>query len=652
MGVSVYGIGITGLQAAQAGLVTTGHNISNANTPGFSRQQIAQSTNSPVLTGAGFLGNGTRLDTIQRVYSQFVQSQVLSSETQSAYLSNYLSQMRELDNMLADSSAGVSPALHDFFNGVQDVASSPASVPSRQSMLSTAQAMVARFHSVDTRLREIRDGVDSEVRASISGINSYAAQIADLNERIRIAEGSSANGQSANDLLDQRDELLRKLSQEVRVTSVRQDDGSVNMFIGNGQALVVGAQAFKLDVVPSLEDPESFEIAYLSGANAVTISSTSLTGGRLGGLLAFRRDALDPIHNGLGRVAIGLAQQFNAQHQLGQDLTGALGGDFFVEGTARALAKTGTTAGLSAAVSIADAGALTTDDYRLQYNGGWQLTRFSTGQVVGMTGSGTVADPFLAEGMSIVVSGAVPANGDSFVVQPTRNGARELEVTLRDPRTIAAAAPIRTSAASSNSGDAAISPGSVDSAFLAAPLAAPVTLTYDRATNTFSGFPAASPVTVTSGGTVTNFAAGAPVTYTSGATISFDGISFTVSGSPGDGAQFTVEPNAGGVSDNRNALLLAALQTSEGLASGTTTYQGAYSQMVSSVGNRTRETEVAAEAQGALLQQTRDAQQSVSGVNLDEEAANLIRYQQAYQAAGRMVAIASGLFETILDIAR
>lgn len=645
---SSFSIGVSALSAAQAGLLTAEHNISNVNTPGFHRQQIVQGSNVALPTGVGFLGQGVHVNTVKRIFSQMLDGQVMQAQTQSSYLDAYSSQIKQLDNMLADPSAGVSPALQQFFNGVQDVATNPTSVPSRQAMLSGAQTMVARFQAINQRFTEIRDGVNSEIRSSVSVINSYSQQIANLNQQIAVAQGASGGAQPANDLHDQRDLLIGELNKVIKVTTSVQSDGSLNVLIGNGQTLVIGSQSFTLGAEPSDEDPEKLEVGLSFSGSTIKFPKGTLQGGTLGGVLAFRDETLDVAQNALGRVAIGLSQTFNDQHRLGMDLNDNLGGDFFNVESPKVIRNLNNNNSPAATISasFSDVGLLTTSDYKMVATGAgtFTLTRLSDGATV------TPA----SEGLSISLAGATI--GDSFLIKPTVNGARDISVKLTDTSEIAAAAPIKTSSLFTNTGTGAISAGSVDANYLP-PTAHtfPVTLTYNG--TSFSGFPVLSPVTVTpsDGSPAIIYPAGTPVTYADGATITFDGISLVVSGSPIAGDKFTVDSNAGGVADNRNALLLAGLQTQNTLAkntlgSGTASYQSAYSQLVSLVGNKTREVEVTAKAQAGLVLQTQQAQQSLSGVNLDEEAANLLRYQQAYQAAGKMIQIATTLFATLLSL--
>lgn len=714
MGNSIFGIGSSALGTAQAGLLTTGHNISNVNTPGFHRQQIIQSTNIPQFTGVGFLGQGVHVNTVRRLYDETLDGQVLQADSQANHLEAYYSQIKQLDDMLADPNAGLSPALQDFFNAVHDVAANPSSVPSRQLMLSNGQAIVSRFQSLNQRFKEIRDGVNNAVTSSVGEINSYAQQIANLNNQIVLAQSSSNELQPANDLLDQRDQLVAELNNIVKVTTVKQDDGSLNIFIGNGQTLVIGIQSFTLAAAPSQENPEQLEVGVSTPNGVLFLAKGSLTGGSLGGLLAFRSESLDPAQNALGRVAIGLAQTFNDQHVLGMDLNGGMGGNFFSVATPKVINNTLNSPTASLSVGFSNVSQITTSDYQLVAGAGGTatLTRLSDNTVLF---SGATL-PQTVDGLTF--SAMTSVAGDSFLIQPGRNGARDIGMSLTDPAKIAAAAPIATSAALTNIGTATISAGSVNS------FNDKVTLTFNAAGNAFdvmdntTGATLATNVTYTgvptvvsyngwqatiSGGAAanativvdhtlasasTNPAITQPVpvppatrfgpnpnvqnpvtinftnatTYTlstTGATtytlpasglISYNGWTVKVAGVPATGDSFSVGSNTGGVADNRNALLLAGLQVQNTIAGNTATYQGAYSQLVSQVGNKTREIEVTSKAQDNLVSQAKQAQQALSGVNLDEEAANLLRYQQAYQAAGKMMQVATTLFDTLLSI--
>jgi flagellar hook-associated protein 1 FlgK len=648
---NILSIGKSGLFAAQAGLTTTGHNIANANVAGYSRQVVVQSTTQAQDYGYGFVGSGTQVAEIKRYSDDFLNAQVRSAQASTSSLSSFYAQISQIDNMLADTTSGLSPALQDFFKGVQDVASNPASVASRQALLSTADSLASRFQGLNGRLQEIRDGVNSQITSNVTLINSYADQIAQLNDQI----GAFGPNAQPNDLLDKRDQLVLDLNKQIKATVVAGDNNSLTVSIGSGQPLVVGKKAFALAANPSPTDPSRLEIGLVTGTKAVPLPEAVLSGGELGGLLEFRASTLDRTQNSLGRIAISLASTFNAQSRLGQDDAGNPGGDFFVQAAAAVgknqnNALTSTTV-VSAAVS--DPTQLTQSDYKLAFDGtNFTVTRLSDNQQ-------TVINPFpqavpqTIDGVDFSVSGNATA-GDSFLVRPTINGAAQFALAITDRSKIAAAAPISTSAPISNTGTGKIGEGSVDSNYLLPgnALAAPVTLTFDKATGTLSGFPAGQAVTVTDiNGVATSYPAPAgAVPYAAGSKYSFGGVNIDFTGLPGNGDTFTVGPNTSGVGDNRNMRLLGALQAKPILDGSTATYQSAYAELVSFVGNKTREVQVNGQAGDALLAQATASQQQVSGVNLDEEATNLLKYQQAYQAAGKVMQIASTMFDALLAL--
>jgi flagellar hook-associated protein 1 FlgK len=815
MASSILNVGQSGLQAAQVGLTTTGHNIANASTPGYSRQVVIQAAAGAQDFGFGFVGRGTEVSTVRRVYSEFLNTQVMNAQTSKTSLDSYSAQIAQIDNMLADSTSGVPASLQDFFSGVQDLASNPNSDPSRQSMLSSAQTLAGRFQTMGSQLDEIRQGVNDQISTSVTTINGYATQIAQLNDAIEKAQGTSGDSKPANDLLDQRDQLVSELSKEVRVSVVKQGN-SYNVFIGNGQPLIVGNQTFQMAATLSSTDPNRVEVGFNSNGVVTALPESAFTGGSLGGLMDFRAQSLDPAQNALGRVAIGLAMTFNAQHELGQDQNGNLGQAFFKVGAPVVNANSANAGDGKLGATISDASQLTTSDYMVQVvsasPASYKITQLSDGA------SSTFSSlPQSWKGIDFSLTSGTPASGDSFLVKPTTAGAVGFDVAVTDTSKIAAAAPITTSFTAGSKivtsftpatppSTATIGGAAASASFTTATLTPAVTLTYDAGTTTLSGFPTGVPVTVTSGGVTTSYAAGTPVPYTSGSTISFGGASFVITGplvagdkftignapagtgkitapvvnsttaipslsltyaagnltgfpsqmpvtvtsggvtttyaagapvpyvagdtvafggvqvsgipaaagsytvspsatvtydsttntltnfpsyldvsvnhngtnttyaagtavpySEGDtisvggvsfsisgiltnGDQFAIAANTNGKGDNRNALLLGALQTANTLANGTASYQSAYGQLVSQVGNKAHELSVTSAAEGKLLDSAVAAQQSESGVNLDEEATNLLRYQQAYQAAGKVIQTASQLFDFLLTI--
>ncbi len=663
MGSNLLNIGKSGLLAAQVGMATTGNNITNANVPGYSRERIVQSASKAQDVGYGFVGSGTEVNSVVRYYSDFLTQQLRSAQSSKSALDTYNAQISQVDNLLADTSSGLAPALQDFFKGVQDVASNPASAASRQALLSTADSLAGRFQGLNGRLVEIRDGVNSQITSNVTVINSFATQIADLNDQI----GKFGNSETSppNDLLDKRDQIISEMNKQVKTTVTDGGNGSVTVSVGSGQPLVVGNHAFQLAVTNSPTDLTRVQVGYVTGTKVTVLADSALSGGELGGLLEFRSTTLDKAQNDLGRIAVGLAQTFNAQHALGQDQNGALGGTFFTEAPAVVGANVHNNVTSTAVVTakVSDASKLTGGDYRVDYDGSnYTVTPLKGGPQTLISPYPQVG-PQTIDGVDFTITGA-SAQGDSFVVQPTINGASGFTVAISDLSKIAAAAPITTTNPTTNTGHAQIGAGSVGSDYLvpANQLAAPFTLTYTGVPGspglpgTLSGFPAGQSVTVTvKGQPPVVYAPGVPVKYVDGATLSIGGannnaISVDFTGLPLNGDTFTVGPNTAGVGDNRNARLLGALQTTNIFNGKSTTYQGAYAEAVSVVGNKAREVQVNSLSGDALLAQATQAQQSVSGVNLDEEATNLLRYQQAYQAAGKVMQIASTMFDVLLSI--
>ncbi|MFL6709670.1 MAG: flagellar hook-associated protein FlgK [Massilia sp.] len=649
-------IGKTGLYAAQAGLATTGHNISNASVPGYSRQTIIQATTMPQNMGYGFIGNGTQITDIKRFSDAFLNTQVRSAQAASSALESYGTQIGQIDNMLADSTSGLSPALQDFFKAVQDVSAAAGSTPSRQAFLSGADALAARFQSMNQQLDGIRTGVNTQIASNVAEINSYAGQIAQLNDQIGAL---SSSGHLPNDLLDARDQLVLELNKHVKATATPGENNSLTVTIGTGQPLVVSNRSYKLEVVNSPSDPSRSVVAYSSGAVTTIMPDKVLAGGELGGLLDFRSNTLDGAQNALGRVAISLAAAFNGQQALGQTASGQMGGPLFsspqplVLGNLNPIADP--LAPTSVGVTIKDATKLTTSDYNVDYdaaNGNFVVTRLSDKQKTVLPAY-TQPGPQSADvdGLTFTMGGK-PMTGDSIGVRPTVNGAGEFKLLTHDTAAIAAAAPVIMGVGAANKGNAKPSDAVVDSSFPGkASTFAPATLTYQVNTNELTGFTAGQVVTIKTAAGSTSYTAGTdPIPYVAGATYSFDGVSTSFSGTPIDGDTFSIKRTAPGGNDNRNMVLMGQVQSQKLLDGGATTLQGAFAQLVSTVGNKAREVQVTGAAANTSLAAATASQQSVSGVNLDEEAASLLKYQQAYQAAGKVMQIASTLFDTLLGL--
>lgn len=642
----IHGIGVSALKAAQAGIAATTHNIANANTPGYSRQEVMQTAQTPQNTGAGYFGQGANVTSVVRRYDQFLGVQALEAQTQSSNLTAQFDLATQVSNLFGDPNGGLTPALQDFFSSVNTVSNAPESIAARQTMIGSGQSLVNRLDTFDQRLSQIRDSLNGRMMSSVTLINSYGKQIAALNDNIVQLQAQSS-GQVPNDLMDQRDLLINQLSQEIRVTTVAQPNGAVDVFIGNGQSLVVGNQISSLQTVASATDPTSFEVAYFNNGKSAKIQQSELQGGNLGGYLAFRQNVLDPAVNSLGRIAIGLAETFNQQHQQGMDLQGALGTAFFSSAAPRATAASTNLGTGALTATISDASALAARDYSVQFDG-VSYNIFDTANnslVQSFTAAQlTTAQVVAGTGITLQLTGAAVA-GDSFLVRPTVDAAKGITLNITDPAKIAAASPVRSNAPVTNMGKGVIGAATVDATAvpllpLNANLQNSVTVTFTDATH----------FTVTDNTTATNLAVGTVYNPAVGATLSFNGWTAKLTGTPAANDTFTIKRNINASSDGTNVLKMAELQTANTIANNTTSYQGAYGQLISQVGTQTRELDVTSKAQTNMLAQVVKAQQSVSGVNLDEEAANLLKYQQAYQAAAKAMTIAQNMFDTLLQL--
>jgi len=653
-GTSLLGIGTSGLQAFQRSLDTIGHNISNVNTDGYSRQTVDLTARVPQANGFGFTGTGVETSTIKRSFNNFVDLSVRSSTSSAAEFNAFHAMASQLDNVLADQQTGISNSMQRFFNATQDVADSPASTSAREVLRNEAQHLSGQFNQLADWLDQVRGQVSSDIKSSVSEINRLSAAIGNINESIVIANGQSS-GQPANDLLDQREVLIRDLSEMVSVSTLQQDDGSINVMAGSGQMLVVGNKASTLEVFVEAGDPNQLGIAIRGNGGVLVPVTEQLSGGKLGGIMNFRERMLDPASNSLGLTAIGLSDFVNQQQNKGMDLTGALGNDFFNVAKPTSLTLAGTPDIVS--VAFNDVSKLTNKDYTLQFTGGsWQLRQNDTDQTVAMTGSGTAADPFIADGLRFEIT-AAPTNGDSYLIRPTRKGAADMKMILVNNSQIAAAAPIRSLAATGNTGTGAITAGVVSdisnpvfqtsSGQLSPPVM--VRFTASNSYDLYDNSNPAAPVLLESA-IAYNPATGGDVFPTPGGLD--HGYRMQLNGAPAVGDEFSVEYNTGGTGDNRNALLMSALSNSKIMANGTASINDSYNSLVADVGTGTKQAELNSLAQNRALEQAVSTRASVSGVNLDEEAANLIRYQQAYQAAAQVISVANALFDTVLNAMR
>lgn len=637
---SLFNIGLSGLNTAQNALTTTGHNFSNAATTGYSRQTTIIASANGQYTSSGFYGQGSNTITVQRVYDGFLTGQLRGATSASAELAAFSGQISQIDNLLADQKGGLSPLMQKFFAAVQTVSDTPADTAARQGLLSAAKALAGQITSSSDYFKQLQDGLNTQIKSTVTQVNDYSKQIANLNKEISRMTAASG-GQPPNDLLDQRDQAVAELTELVGAKVVVQDGGTYNVFVGNGQPLVMGSDSYEMVAVASAADPGRTTVGYtLPSGNVIEAPEGSVTGGSLGGLLRFRTESLDAAQNAIGRISLAIGQTFNEQHKLGIDLNGAIGTDLFALGSPVVYANKGNTSAAIASATITDAGDLTTSDYALKFDGtNYTLMRLSDNKVVATQPGATAAYPMTmaGEGFSVSIDVAMNAN-DSFQIQPTRNAAAGFGTLITDPAKVAAASPARADASTQNSGTGTAKLTNVAAGFgLLAN--APITAKYDSVAGayTFTGADgtAVTPDTTVVNGTATEF--------------TFDGMTFTFDGAPKNGDTFTLANNTGATSDNGNMLALAKLQTAKTI-NGTSSFNDAYAQLVNDVGSAAKSADIASTSQDSITNQIYVAQQSVSGVNMDEETVNMLKFQQLYQANARVIQTASTLFDTLIGI--
>ena len=628
----VFNIGSSALLALQRAIGVTGNNIANVNTAGYSRQRAEFAALPAQRVGADFIGSGTRIAQITRSFDEFLAGDVRDRSARAGAQRSLADLSARISALFSHSRTGLTPAIDDFFAAVQDVANNPGSTPERRVLLGKGQALADRFAHLDARLRDFARETNGRIEGAVRDINSLAHELGKLNEQIVRA---SASGPAPNDLLDARDQALNRLSEIVDVSTVRQSDGAVNVFIGQGQSLLVGSAVSELSAFTNPDNPDEINVGMSHLAKSGSIERF-LNGGALGGALSFRREVLDKARSQLGLLAAGLSRSVNDRHKLGLDLDDSLGRDFFTTAAPAVSARSSNTGTAAVSGRIDDLAALSADRYTLVFDGAsYTLTNNTTG--ASQTGRGP---NFRVDGVVIAVAGA-PAAGDVFVIAPTQNAARSIRVAIDDPRQIAAASPLRSASSADNTGTAKLSRLAVNGP-RGLPLPAELSLTFDP-----DALGAGRP-----GFTVTGLAGG-PIAYNPasdarGITATLGDFSFRLSGEPAPGDRFTIQNNTDGSGDNRNALILARVQRDAVLSGGKATLKATYASLLADVATRSAQARRAADMENTLLARSQAALKSTQGVNLEEEAANLLRFQQSYQAAAQVIAVADKVFQTLL----
>lgn len=666
------GIGLTGILSHQSALNTTGNNITNANTPGYSRQEVQFETQAGQRTGAGSIGSGVSISNIRRLADEYLVQQVREDSTLSGEQEALNSELTRLDNLLGGESTGLSNALNNFFASLQNAAEDPTSLPQRQLVLSEAQQVVNRFQALNQEFIQQRESVKTQMQQGVKDANTLLKSIAELNLAISESPGL-AQGQMPNELMDKRDEALRELSELVGIRVSETEGSQVNVSLSNGLSLVVGNNAAQFGTQESAEDPTRLSFTVSNGGRTVNVDE-QINGGKLGGLRRFDNEALKPAFDELGRIAIALSDTMNHQHEIGMDLEGDLGGLFFTDINSQEAQRSRVVANGAnqqpqtgqLAVEITDSSALAAGSYSLQFSGdgrSFELIDKATGETVNQ---GRLPDPVQSEismpGFNIRIEGGAFNAGDKYLVQPSRNAAESIGLVVNREEDLAFASPIRASADSQNIGTGEIDQGvmlNVRNPFTNSllpefsqqgQLSPPLEVRFrdDGAGNLVFDLYDDSNNLLQAGNTfnpgVTN-----KLFPENPSDPNYRGFQFQVKGDPAPGDRFVIEYNSNGVSDNRNVERLAALGTANSLNNGSQSFAEGYAGLVEDIGVKTRQSQLDLDAGQTLLEQSTAQRESVSGVNLDEEAGRLIQYQAAYNASAQVMSVAQDLFNTLLQ---
>jgi len=674
MASSILGIGTSGLLASQRQLSTAGHNISNVNTQGYTRQRAEQAARLPQFSGSGYIGTGVSVETTVRLGNEFLEEQIRNSNSQYGKYDAFHALSTQIDNILANPDSGLTPTMESFFSALQEANDNPSSTPARQVLLTEANTMTERFQLLDDRFIQLNSQVNQQLVDLTQEVSDAARSIAQLNTDIvkRIGAGQ---GNMPNDLMDQREVLIQKIADNIDVSVIYQDDGSANLFIGSGQSLVIGSKSATLSTKTNDYNAEDLDVILTQGSGSINITQ-AISGGELQGVVDFKNNVLEPSRRALGRVAIALSEEMNAQHRLGMTIQGTgtpfpMGNDFFTDlgGPINALSRLGSTGEIQ--LNITDSQVLSTNDYRLDLNAGvFTLTNvddntqtYSAASIAALNLIIDPAKPYAPGdtplGFRLLDPPAIaPVNGDSFLIRPTYTASADMGVEVNNVLDIALAGPVVSGALTNadgsaiNSGTGEISlPVANDAATLpmaeAGVPARALTLTYAppgfNVTDSLG-----APVGILAYDPLTEFGGKTFDSSTDAFLAGFGDISFTIAGRPDVGDAFMISNNRTPFDDNRNGLAMAGLQTAKTLQNSSTDFQSGYAMLVSDVGTKTHSAEIDLLAQQTLREQAIATRESYSGVNLDEEAADLLKYQQAYQASARVISIADEMFQTLI----
>lgn len=650
---SLLSVGARALMANQLALQTTGNNIANVNTAGYSRQSVAFQASPGQNTGNGFIGNGVDVATIMRNFSELLNRQATAASAVSASDAARSQSLNQMQEVFSGGKSGLGAAVSDMMNAFGDVASAPSDASARQVVLTRMNELAARFRGASAQLDELDYSTRQQMSNDVKLVNSLAEQVAALNGQISRAV---ATGHTPNDLLDQRDQLVRDINKYVQTSSVDSADGSISLFIGGSQPLVLDQNASKLSVHESTDYPGSGKMAVYfqqAGGQPIELTSAMVGGGEIAGLLQFQSSDLSEGRNLLGRMSLAIGDALNTQNQLGLTLSGQKGGALFNI----PLTTSGSTTGAQWAaphtptVTVTDSAALKASDYQIVFGDDaprGRVVRLSDGQTTSFNDMADLSTKRI-DGLQFELK-AEGARGQSVLFQPLRTAAQEIQSTVHSGNDLAAANPVAASIQSL--GDAGLRMGGmqVSKGFDATALPKPTTLSFSKDADgkvSYTITPAPTPAPPAPGGIASSgsFVSGQAIALAPGLKVTLSGTP-AVDGSQSDSVSFGANTNYS--ADTGNASSFLGLRDSL-VFDGSTTLSDGFSAAMAQVGTRTQSAQYAAKLSESIVKNLEADRMAVSGVNLDEEAAKLLQFQQAYQASAKMLQVAQGIFDSVIS---
>ncbi len=648
---SILSIAYSGLSAFQRALDVTGNNIANMRTRGYTRQTIQFSTGFSTRYGNSFIGNGVNVGSIFRNADQFANAQVRSTTSTQSQYDVFYQQAIQVDKLLSQDGGNISKSLQSFFDAFSSLNSTPDSAATRNITFIQSQNLVNQFNFLQSRLDEYQSDSSLQITQVANQINQLTSSIADINARVTASGG-------APDLLDKRDSLLEELAGLVDISVVDQENGMVNVSMKSGEMLVAGAGKCDLSVGFDQFSHGGTKVYLVNGTGGQIDITAKIHSGKIGGLLDYEHDVVGKASQLIGQMAIGLSQKFNAQHVLGMDMNNQIGKNFFNDFNSmtdqlnRVIAPTTNTGTAVLSVEISDISQTKLSDYDMVISNTatneLRLIRKSDGSSTTLNWSSNPPAPpggqVVFDGMTIRVDDLSRLdNTDKFSLIPTRNAARGLSLNIGSGSEIAMASPVKVSASLSNTGNGAIALGPI--------------LNTNLVNKEFRiDFISDTQFNIVN---VTDSSSTGPFVFTPNSNNEVpipDAItpsySIVLSGIPKSGDQFNANFNAGGYGDNRNGLGLLSTQQSKFFSSGTESLSDRFGMLLSDVGSQTKQAETSVKSAAVLLQQAMDMQQGISGVNPDEEAANLLKLEQAYAAAGKLVEVSSQMMNILFEMLR